>query len=135
MVFAEGKSTNYATTHFSRNGRKVRLLMHRFILNAPRALEVDHANMNGLDNRRSNIRLCTRVQNIANYKVSSVNTSGFKGVIKETSKLRPRPWRARIRIDGKLMSLGYFNTPAEAAKAYNAKAKEVYGDFAHLNPV
>ncbi len=104
------------------------VLMHRFIMGAESGQEIDHVNGNRLDNRRSNLRFATREQNARNRKTPSNNKSGYKGV-----RLERRKWRARIQFDGKQISLGNFETPEEAAYAYNEAAKRYYGEFARLN--
>jgi HNH endonuclease len=106
------------------------LLMHRFILNAPEGIEVDHRDGNALDNRRKNIRLATHAQNMANRPVRSDSTNGYKGVRKDGSR-----WLVRIRIDGKMRHFGSFATIKMAANTYNELAKKIHGDFARLNLV
>ena len=103
--------------------------MHRFILNLHKADgHVDHINGNTLDNRRSNLRTVTRSQNQMNAKRREDNTSGYKGVSRHNNK-----WMARISINGKRFFLGHFDTPIEAAKAYDTVAKEYCKEFAQLN--
>lgn len=108
------------------------LLMHRYILNAKKGQIVDHINGNGLDNRKVNLRPCTIAQNIYNQTTSKHNKSGFKGVswVKKHKK-----WYASIHFNYKSYNLGMFTTKEEAAKAYNEKAKEFFGEFAKLNIV
>ena len=111
-------------------GERREILMHRQILNAPAGMEVDHRDRNGLNNRRDNLRLCTHarnMQNKANYRTSE---SPYKGVSRHQNG-----WRARITVDGKTRSLGTFDSPEEAARAYSAAARELFGEFAVLNAV
>lgn len=91
---------------------------------------VDHANGNGLDNRRSNLREATHAQNSANSRLSRRSTSGLKGVTwyKRTSR-----WRAHITVGQQQRHLGYFDEAIEAAKAYDTAALEAFGEFAHIN--
>ena len=117
----------YAKT-FDRNG--IILSMHRFITNAPKGLFVDHKNHNGLDNRRSNLRLCTHAQNQQNTKPRSGGTSKYKGVFWEKAK---KKFRAKITHNRKGIHLGYFDDEIDAAKAYDKKAVELFGEFAYLN--
>lgn len=107
-----------------------KLYMHRFILGAPKGMLVDHWNGNGLDNRRENIRLCTRSQNCVNRRFGYSPASGFRGVY-----LIPggASYMARIWTGGKSTQLGYFATAAEAARAYDVAAFDRFGEFAVLN--
>ena len=117
--------TGYATTRI--NGRNVR--MHRFLL-SPKSTElVDHADGDGLNNTRGNLRLCTGSQNLANSKKPINNTSGFKGV---TFSKEKRKWKAEIQINRKGHHLGYFSTPQEAHEKYKEKAIELFGEFSRF---
>lgn len=115
-----------------RDARKV--FMHRLILDAPAGVSVDHANMNGLDNRRINLRFATLSQNMANQRKRRDKTSSkYKGVWYD--RRRKRPWRAEIEVRGRRKRLGTFDTEEEAALAYNRAALEYFGEFARLNQV
>jgi len=92
---------------------------------------VDHINGVRNDNRIENLRECTHSQNHQNKSLGATNKSGYKGV----SKAKCNKWRARIKKDGKEFHLGTFDTVEKAAKAYNEKAIEIFGKFAHLNRV
>ncbi len=123
--------TNYALTRLKRKGSKRKaLLMHRFILNAPSHLVVDHINHNGLDNRKQNLRLCTHVQNTQNRRPNRNSFSKYKGVhwLKHRKK-----FIARIKINGKTTYIGIFKDEIDAAKAYDKKARKLFGEFAYLN--
>lgn len=89
---------------------------------------IDHEDGNKLNNHRYNLRPATYSQNLANSKRRSDNTSGFKGVgfYKNYQK-----WTARIRVKGKSIHLGYFNSPKEAHKAYCEAAIKYFGKFAN----
>jgi len=119
----------YAVTHVHENGKRLSRTMHRMLVDYPR---VDHKNLNGLDNRRQNLRPATQSQNCANRALFRTSTSGFKGVSwhKHTKK-----WVARIRVHDKLIALGYFKDPTDGARAYNRAALEHFGEFARLNPI
>ncbi len=111
------------------NGHRV--YMHRLILKPPDNMETDHRNGNGLDNRRCNIRIASSSENKCNRGKRSDNISGYKGVYfhhRGTS-----PWRAYIKLHGKINVIGYFPSPEEAARAYDRVAKELHGRFANLN--
>lgn len=112
--------------------------LHRNILEImlggkiPKHLEADHINRDKLDNRRENLRLATPAENRTNY-AGNIGKSGFRGV--KQGKGRSK-WRADIQIKGKKVLIGgSYTSPIEAAKAYNERAKEVFGEFAYLNPV
>jgi hypothetical protein len=94
--------------------------------------EIDHENRNSLDNRRSNLRLATRHQQLGNMGLRKDNTSGYRGV--SWNKVA-RKWQARIYLNNRSKSLGLYSTAKEAAEARNIAAKKHFGEFAWLNPV
>jgi len=110
------------------------IYMHRMIMGNPVDMWVDHKNGIKTDNRRSNLRTCNPSQNRANsVKYSSSKrrlTSKFKGVHKKSIT---RNWSVQIQHLGKRFHLGYFKDEVEAALAYDKKAKELFGEYAHLN--
>ena len=112
------------------NNNGNRLFMHRLVLNAPKDFLVDHINHDTLDNRKANLRLCTKGQNHANAFKHSHRQSKYKGVSKLGGYNR---WRARIVVDRVIHHLGYFPSEVEAATAYNNAAKRYFGEFALLN--
>lgn len=103
--------------------------MHRVIMDAQPGQEVDHINGDKLDNRKLNLRLCTRNQNIQHRKGFG-GTSQFKGV-----RLNYGKWDALIKHNKKSYFLGRFDCELEAARAYNEAATRLHGDFAYLNAV
>lgn len=104
--------------------------MHREIMKAPSGMECDHINGDPLDNRKSNLRLCTHKQNLASQKRPKNNTSGYKGVIRSSSG---KKWKAEIRIENRPVHLGTFEDPTKAAQAYDNAAQKHFGEFARLN--
>jgi hypothetical protein len=88
---------------------------------------IDHINRNSMDDHIENLRLATRSQNGANQKISSFNTSGFKGVSFDKNR---NNYKSYIRVNKKYISLGRFNTPEEAAETYMDAAKKHFGEFA-----
>lgn len=110
----------------TRLGQK-RTTMHRLIAGAKGAEQVDHRDNDGLNNVRRNLRKCTVAQNHAN-RHDCRPQSGFKGVWKSRQK-----FRAAIKVDGKTRYLGLFTDPESAARAYDAAAKAIHGEFAHVN--
>lgn len=112
------------------NGRTV--LMHRLLMNAEQGDDVDHRDSNGLNNVRSNLRVCTRQQNMMNRRKLKIGSSRYKGVCLSKPG-RTRPWLASIKINRKSKNLGWHATEEDAARAYDKSAKELFGEFAHLN--
>jgi hypothetical protein len=111
------------------NGKIIKIPMHRLVMDAPKGLQVDHKDGDGLNNSRSNLRLATHQQNQWNRGKYKVSTSGIKGVYwyAKTSK-----WTAKIRVNGKLINLGYFAQKDVAAQVYAEAAKKYHGEFAHV---
>jgi len=122
-----GVRTCYAAKATTRSdGGRTTIYLHTFLTGWPR---VDHKNSDGLDNRRANLRLATQSQNIANAR-RSLGSSQFRGV-----HFQPRygNWMARITVRGVKHYLGVFPDGAEAARAYDAAAIEMFGEFARPN--
>lgn len=113
-------------------GKSISVLMHRFLLGIEYGdrRHVDHANRNRADNRKSNLRLASRTQNSVN-RVPPRFVSPYRGVVRQTSKIRP--WESRIKWRGRQLYLGSFATAEEAAREYDLIARKLYGEFAVLN--
>ncbi len=127
--------TGYARRTKSRQERDKPTIprMHRIILSAPSDMEVDHINGDGLDNRRCNLRLCTKTENRRNKRKQKGNySSSHKGVRWSPERHK---WKAQIQVDHKQHVLGCFNTELKAAEAYNEAALRFFGEFARLNAV
>ena len=119
--------TWYASRSVGKRPNRQQMLMHRFILALPigRTPQADHRNLNGLDNRRRNLRPATPSQNNANTRYRK-NKSGFKGVSWHN---RDHLWVARIRVHPKRILLGYFKSAKDAAQAYKKAALLFFGAF------
>lgn len=118
----EGRRTFYAVS-----GKPAQYL-HSFLLGRPR---VDHESGDGLDNRRLNLRPASVIENGQNRrKQSSKSTSLFKGVSWDKCKHK---WQVRIYANKRSSFIGLFDDEVEAAKAYDKKAKELFGEFARPN--
>lgn len=137
MAAISEKSKWYAVNHnpsskyYAMNGGRDKSV-HRVIMDAPKGMDVDHINGDPLDNRKENLRLCTRRENCRNKKVRADSKSGFKGVY-----VRPNDrYQAYIGDPAKKsrhINLGTYGTPEEAARAYDKKAIELHGEYAVLN--
>lgn len=112
-----------------RGSRKV-ILMHRVICKPPNDKVVDHRNCDPLDNRRSNLRICTQAENSRNSSAIPLSKSGFRGVSQSHSSSR---WEAHITINRQQTHLGCFATKEEAARTYDKAARKYHGEFATTN--
>jgi len=111
-------------------GKRTLIAMHREILGLTSdSIETDHANRNGLDNRRENLRKATRLENNRNQK-GRKGSSCYKGVSWKTSS---RGWVAQIQVEKKKIHLGSYKKEIEAARAYDRAAIKYFGEFAYLN--
>ena len=121
------RNTVYAVTSSKhpKYGRQAR--MHRVITSCPQGLHVDHVDLNGLNNRRANLRVATHSQNKHNQPAQRNNTSGFKGVYFHKGSGK---YRAMIGVNGRLKSLGLFRTAIQAHEAYKEASIRYHGEFA-----
>lgn len=117
-------------TVYSHKTDKGRILIHRYITNCPKDLEVDHIDGNRLNNQKSNLRLVSSSQNKMNRGARKDCKSGYKGVSWNTKN---NNWNARIKTPTTYKHLGVFTTKEEAAEAYNKAAKFYFGEYAWLN--
>lgn len=134
-----GRHTYYALHSTTSVGVKRRTIqLHRVILSRMlgrellRTEQVDHVNLNGLDNRRENLRLATHAQNKRNQGVQINSASGLKGV---TWHKQNKKWRATIQVNLQHLHLGYFETAEAAYEAYCTAADKHHGEFAHYEQV
>lgn len=128
------ESSGYASRRFG-FGRKgsFRIYMHQLICPVPPGKETDHINGGRLDNRRANLRPCTRSENLSNKrKRSGACLSQYKGVTFDKKSGR---WQASIMHRRKAHYLGRYGSEVEAAKAYNHCAEIIHGEFAQLNVI
>lgn len=108
------------------------IYIHRLIMGAKKGDIIDHKDRDVFNNQKANLRFCTHTQNCQNRKqFSTINR--FKGIWKESRRSGGFRWRAAIRVNGKLISLGSFESDVTAAKSYNDAAKKHFGEFAKLN--
>ena len=107
-----------------------RLVAEAFILNLSDLPYVDHQDRNCLNNHLSNLRWCTRKENDQNRSKQKNTSSVYKGVHFDK---KANKWRARIKHNGQRIHLGYFTDEADAGRAYDRKAIELFKEFAVLN--
>lgn len=123
---AEGERYYYAQTKI--NNKTV--LMHRMIADPSKGKVVDHKNGNGLDNRRSNLRVCSHSQNMQNKRLYRNNSSGRKGVYRAPCAAgNSVRWRAEINVNKRRIRLGTYETVEAASAAYEEAAKHFHGEF------
>lgn len=121
-------SDGYAVRNLLRG--KIKIWMHREILQTPKNKMTDHINGNKLDNRKENLRIANDVTNQQNKIGYSSN--GFKGVCKHKNR-KNKPYFSTIRVMNRSIFLGGFSSVIEAAKAYDEAAIKYFGEFARIN--
>lgn len=104
------------------------ILMHREVMEQPEGMLVDHRDMDKLNNTRGNLRLATKSQNMANSPRRTNSNSPYKGVNFKNGK-----WRASIMKEYEAVYIGCYTTPEDAARAYDERAIELFGEYALLN--
>lgn len=121
----------YARTNIKKeDGKGTTISLHRFLLNPPGRMQIDHINGNSLDNRRDNLRLCTHGQNQCNKYSKKGTSSPYKGV---KWHKRDKIWYAVIRLNNKQFYLGSYHDELKAAHAYDEAARKLHKEFARLN--
>lgn len=121
--------TFYAYRSKSEGGKSIVVGIHKQVLGIENnEVMVDHRDRNTLDNRKHNLRVCTREQNMANRSIFESNSSGYRGVCRYGEK-----WQAYLNVDGARRHIGTFESKEEAASAYDNHALVFHGEFANLN--
>jgi hypothetical protein len=119
--------SGYAKRTIWINGKHKDVFMHRLIMSTPKGLEIDHLNLDKLDNRKENLRNCTHSQNMQNRKVTKNNKLGIKGI-----SLSQHKWRSRINVNNKNILLGSFEKMEDAMEAYRIGVKKYYGEHGRI---
>jgi hypothetical protein len=130
-IYKQNRNNYYARTVIYLNKKRIPVVMHRLLVKCDGYI-IDHISGDGLDNRKCNIRVCTRSENPINRRVNINNLSGYKGV----SWFKPeQKWRAQIQYKKVVYHLGCFEKRIDAARAYNEAALKYHGEFANLNKI
>lgn len=116
----------YVQTNINNKNTEHINLLHRLLMDCPDDKVVDHINHNTLDNRKSNLRICTKYENNKNTRLSKNNTSGTTGVY--WNKLKNK-WQAGIKVNYKQIHLGYFETKEEAIEARKQAEIDYFGEY------
>jgi AP2 domain len=124
---ARKTNTNYARTKFRKSDGGGSIMLHNFIMEAYNGEQYDHIDKNGLNNQKSNLRRCTQSLNRASA-LSPGSSSGYRGV-----RFRRGAWEVELNTKVKGYYLGRFDNVIDAARAYDRKALELFGEFATLN--
>ena len=119
----------YAYRQTWKDGHYTAILLHRFVMKVDSKQHIDHINHDGLDNRKSNLRIATQGQNLQNTSIRSDNTTGYKGVWFNKAR---NIFQAYIQLNHKHRYLGRANTAQEAYELYKEGAKELFGEFANI---
>lgn len=127
VIWSEQGQCFYAVRH-GKKGEKSFIYMHRYIAGDP-PYHTDHHDGNTLNNTDENIRAAEFWQNASNRGKQRNNTSGYKGVFKNGKK----GWMAKLAHKGKQIYIGTYKTTADAARQYDIRAIELYGEFARTN--
>lgn len=121
------RDDGYVQRTWMEDGKTCHELLHRFVMDVhDEDVIVDHENGDRWDCQKDNLRVATLSQNAANRPTTAERA--WKGIYPHGNR-----WKARIKREGQNVYLGSFQTPQEAAYAYDAAAKRLFGEFAHLN--
>jgi hypothetical protein len=119
----------YVLRHFYAGKKQYKhILLHRMIMNTPDGMCTDHINGDGLDNRKSNLRICTISENLMNRGSQKNNASGLKGAYYNK---RAKNWQSYIKAENKNIYLGSFRSKEQAHDAYCEASKKYHGEFAN----
>jgi hypothetical protein len=129
----EGNRYAVATYVVELNGIKYKKLisMHRLVTKCTDPnLRVDHIYGKTLDNRKSELRVCTPLENARNRtRHSSNNTNGYRGIYFDATYHGTKKWKAQISLGSRRKHVGRFDTAEQAARAFDEAAKKHYGSY------
>lgn len=128
--FVKGRNTFYLYTNIIKDKKRKTVALHQIILTCPKDMCIDHIDRNGLNNQRSNLRVCNRSENQCNQFKRKNTSSQYRGV--SWNKYQQR-WECYINKDQKRTFIGKFKSEVEAARKWDEYAKKIHGEFARLN--
>jgi hypothetical protein len=126
-------NNGYASRYEKINGKYKNVQMHRQIMNTPKGMHVDHKDHNRLNNQKTNLRNCKPINNYANRRMNKKCVVKYIGVSIHNNNGYKNKYRADVSFNRNKYFLGTFDTPLEAALAYDQRAKELKGEYANLN--
>lgn len=112
------------------DGNRRTIAMHRLITQAPEGMDVDHIDRDGLNNQRANLRVVDHAKNMHWRRPGADTLSEYKGVFASSGSPR---WCSSIECYGKREYLGTYDTQEQAARVYDYRARQLFGEFAYLN--
>ena len=118
----------YALTRKTIDGKRTTIWMHRLIMGAQKGEKIDHKDGNGLNNHRENLRFASAGENMYNRRKNKNTSSQYKGVSRKINR-----WVASLNYKREKVYIGLFISEEDAARAYDEKARELYGEFANTN--
>ncbi len=119
----------YAARDDFSSGKRKMVYMHRFIMDPPEGMVIDHINGKKHDNRKENLRICTHRQNSWNAKKRTDNKSGYRGVSWDKSKQK---WGVRLKVGNLYKFGGYFTNKIEASKRYGELVEKYRDEFSKV---
>lgn len=125
-------NNGYVETTVVIGGKKINILMHRFIMGIPTSMVIDHKDGDKLNNTKENLRITYQSKNVVNSTKRKGTSSKYKGV---SWAKRERRWRVQIKVGGKVIGGRYFEEENEAGRKYNEMAEKYFGEFARLNVI
>ena len=131
LNYSKHTDSFYIDSEYKDNKKRVKIKLHRYLVNCPKGMVVDHIDGNTLNNCRSNLRICKFSENARNRR-DTPSSSIYKGVFLIK---RDNVYTAAIRYKNNLIYLGRFKNEINAAKAYNEAALKYFGEFARLNVI
>jgi len=133
-IISRHRDGTHRTVYGGRNewlggGKQAFFYLHRVVAGTPTGFDTDHINGDGLDNRRSNLRIATKSENNCNQRLSKSSASGVKGVSWDKDRAK---WAAHIKIGGKMCHLGRYASLQDAADRVASERRKLHGTYARI---